>query len=138
MRVPLLLICNSIIEPGVNPVLGGQKDVPATVMEVLGGSWINNTLGRSLLSVQDGHAFFIQGKNFGFIEDGVFLLRTRNIASNLYNYSNLMALPDESIVKEKLINKSLSYLKVTHYLIAKRQVTLPASIPVAPLKKAQE
>ena len=87
-RVPLLLVCPGVVEPGVDYKIGGQKDVVATVMDVLGGDWINNTLGTSMMTAGDGHALFIRNASLGIINHGKYLTINEENGDILYPFND--------------------------------------------------
>lgn len=128
-HTPLLLIDKDVIEPGVSDRVGGQKDIVATIMDVLGGSWINNTMGRSLMCDKPEHALFVSGPMTGFIFKDHFLLVGRNGKSSLYALNDM----SKPLVNDKLLKDMVSYSKAlmtsTHFLIRSRLVGLPELIP---------
>ena len=125
-HVPLLLFCPGIIEPGVSERIGGQKDIIATVMNVLGGEWVNNTLSRSLL-IDSGNncALVVQGESFGFITDDYYLIYGRNRDIRLYDTDTLKSLPETADIKGSLLKSAASLLSTTYHLVMTRQVKLP-------------
>ncbi len=121
-RVPLLLVGPGVVQPKITQRVGGQPDITATVMDMLGGNWINNTLGQSLLNDQSGHALFIEGHAFGFVANDRYIIRNRNGNINLYNLNDLTPIPIES---KDMTNNALTLLSATHYLITNRLVGIP-------------
>jgi len=122
-HVPLLLTCPGIIEPGVCEHIGGQKDVVATVMDMLGGGWINNTLGRSLLDKDYiGHALVVEGKAYGFVYDNFYFMHSRSHDAALFNLPDLVQVTDNSNLLDCMNYSVKALLSTTNHLIVSRMV----------------
>ena len=121
-RVPLLLISQGLIDPSVSHRIGGQPDITATVMDILGGNWINNTLGQSLLNDNPGYALFIEGKTIGFVTNDSYMIRSRDGICNLYNLNDFSPAIDMPDVLQSMTNDAVTLLSATNYLISKRLV----------------
>jgi phosphoglycerol transferase MdoB-like AlkP superfamily enzyme len=125
-HVPLLLVDSKLIEPGVNGTLGGQKDIVATIMALLGGEWINNTLGANLRAPGTyPHALFVEGRQSGFINDGMFLHSGRRGKPLLYKMDNLMEPVEDNTSLQMLQGNSDALLAAAYHLIQERRVGLP-------------
>jgi len=127
-HVPLLMISEDRIEPGVSSRAGGQKDIVATVMDALGGAWINNTLGNSLLMDKGiPHALFIEGRQTGFIMKDLFYFDSGvGARSELFELGSYLPSKDNSALADKMAQYSKGLLAATHYLVKSRMVGLPA------------
>lgn len=125
-RTPLLIVCPSVIEPGVSDRIGGQKDITATVMDILGGEWINNTLGRSMLDNDyAGHALFVEHEAYGFITGDYYLMHSLSGKNTLYDLQNLEPAQTEEEVLNSMFRNARALLSATLHLITTRQVELP-------------
>ncbi|NQU05352.1 MAG: sulfatase-like hydrolase/transferase [Calditrichaeota bacterium] len=125
-NTPLLLYCPDIIEPGISDHIGGQKDITATVMDVLGGEWVNNTLGRSLLDADySGHALFVERESYGFIIENYYLMRGQTGSLSLYNMPSLKLINNHDDIKTSMQLSAEALLSATLNLIETRQVRLP-------------
>jgi phosphoglycerol transferase MdoB-like AlkP superfamily enzyme len=122
--IPLLLIGPGI-DPGKSDLIGSLKDVTATVMDVLGGEWINATMGQSMLTDPPGYALFVEGQSFGYIEDDVYLVKRRDGSLRLYQYPGLDEVEGELSRIESMEEVVQTYLAATHYLIFDRKGGLP-------------
>ncbi len=128
-HIPLLLLCPGVIRPGRSDRVGSQKDIVATVMDILGGEWINNTLGESLLKEGDEHALFHHAGAIGFIRDDLYALRTRSGRTQLYALPDLSPVVGKEDIAEQMLTDFHAFLAVTYRLIATRQYGLPDSPP---------
>ena len=127
-RVPLLLIDEGVISPAVSDRVGGQKDIVATVLGVLGGTWVNNTLGIDLRSdVGTPHALFIEGRATGFISPPYFLLRSGHDHPALYRFDNLSLPVIEDNLTNEMIRYSKALLSTTYYMVTSMSVGLPVT-----------
>jgi phosphoglycerol transferase MdoB-like AlkP superfamily enzyme len=124
-HIPLLMICPGVIEPGRNARVGSQKDIVATVMDILGGEWINNTLGESLLKEGDEHALFHHAGAIGFIRGDFYALRTRDGKTQLLALPDLSPVAGQGNVADRMLSDFHAFLAVTYRLIATRQYGLP-------------
>jgi len=126
-HVPLLLFYPDVIDTGVNRCISSQKDIPATVMHLLGGQWINNTLGHNLLDTgYVNHALFYSEEGaLGFIFEDFYLLLGSAGDVNLYELSSLAPVVDRPDLVEFMSNKSKALLSTSNYLITSRLVGLP-------------
>lgn len=124
-RVPLLMIDPGLIEPGISEHIGGQMDITATIMDVLGGQWINNTLGVSLLNDKPGHAIFIREEAVGFILNEYYLLKGFDGNLSLFKLDD----PDNEIKNDELVVKMNDYSEALfssfYNLVKSRQAGLP-------------
>jgi len=149
-HVPLLLIDKNVIQPGISSSVGGQKDVAATIMDVLGGRYINNTLGTSLIAGNAvPHTLFIEGNMTGFIlstpndyssktsikaagkvlSTPIYLLQSKHRKPMLYRL-NYLSEPIINVEKAKeMITYSDALLTATYHLVKSRQVGLPVTAP---------
>lgn len=125
-HTPLLLFCPGVIEPGIDERIGAQKDILATVMNILGGEWINNTFSRSLLDDnRTGCAMFVEGRAYGYIKDGYYLMHSRSGETNLLDLNTLEPLRDKGNVAASMMLSARAFLTATHYMIATRKIGLP-------------
>jgi len=124
-RTPLLLICPGQLEPDVSNRMGSQIDVVATVMDILGGQWINNTLGESLLKPGDNHAIFHHSGALGFIRDNYYFLRTRDGDKHLFVYPSLQPVLDQPERIQQLYLDFAAFTITTHYIITSRLQGIP-------------
>ncbi|MCF7809493.1 sulfatase-like hydrolase/transferase [bacterium] len=124
-RVPMLIIDAELIEPGVSDHIGCQMDVTATIMDILGGSWINNTYGVSLLNDKPGHALFIREEAVGFIHNDYYLLKGFDGNFSLFRLED----PDHKIKNNELSIKMNDYSEAMfssfYFLIKSRLAGLP-------------
>jgi len=127
-RTPLLLIDRGAVPVGVSDVVGGQKDIVATVMDVLGGNWINNTLGTSLLDRGPNfHALFVEGRATGFIYPPYYLYRDGRDRSMLYDLKDITLPFTDEVASRMMDNKTTALLSTTYFMIQSRQVGLPSN-----------
>ena len=124
-RVPLLLLCEDLIEPSVRLRVGGQPDVVATIMGLLGGKWINNTLGQNLLDNGSGFALFVEGDAYGFIINDNYLVNNRNSKATLYNLPDYTVITDQSPMSNSMQNQAVGILAAANYMLIDRLVGLP-------------
>ncbi|NQU05957.1 MAG: hypothetical protein HQ568_07675, partial [Calditrichaeota bacterium] len=125
-NTPLLLYCPDIIEPGISDHIGGQKDITGTVMDILGGGWVNNTLGRSLLDADySGHALFVERESYGFIIENYYLMRGQTGSFSLYDMPSLKLINNHDDVETSMQLSAEALLSATLNLIETRQVRLP-------------
>lgn len=129
-RVPLLLIAPGRIEPGISTLTGSQKDVVATIMDALGGTWINNTLGKSLLDTDIQEAIFLRDESIGVIHEDYFLAKTPGTGTKLFKFnkdnpfSEIRETINDSLAHEMTLHSD-ALLSATYYLIHDRQCGLP-------------
>jgi len=121
-RIPLFISCPGTIEPGISENIGSLKDITTTVMEVLGGEWINATMGKSMLSDPPERAFFVEGNSFGMIAGDRYLMQRRDGGLILYTYPQLMPVLDDLGRVKDMENYAQTFLAATHYLIFDRKV----------------
>jgi phosphoglycerol transferase MdoB-like AlkP superfamily enzyme len=124
-NTPLLIYCPALIIPGVSDKIGGQKDLTATVMDILGGEWVNVTLGRSLLDDDSkGHALFVEHESYGFIVDNYYLMRGQTGSMTLLSLPDLNTLSEHEDVRMSMQTSAEALLSSTLNLIETRQVRL--------------
>ena len=115
-----------MIEPGVDFTMGGQKDITPTIMDILGGGWINNTLGNSLLATGGvRHALFVEGKQRCFIYKDRFLHDGRRGETLLYNLGDLMQPIEDEPALDMMRHYADALLTATYHLVHSRSVGLP-------------
>ncbi|MCF7810391.1 LTA synthase family protein [bacterium] len=124
-NTPLLIYCPALIKPGVSDKVGGQKDLTATVMDILGEEWVNVTLGRSLLDKNNnGHALFVEQEMYGYIVDNYYLIRGQTGSFSLYNLPEQNILTGYEDIKKSMQTSAEALLSATLNLIETRQVRL--------------
>ncbi len=123
--IPLLLVAPGVIEPGVSERIGGQKDLTATVMDVLGGEWINATLGSSLLKPGLDHALMVEGQRFGYLEEDLYLIKHRDGRLSLYSYPECELIPTAPAQSEILERHAQALLTAATALVFERRAGLP-------------
>ncbi|MBU1650714.1 LTA synthase family protein, partial [bacterium] len=129
-RTPLLLVCPDVLDPGISSRIGSQIDVTATVMDILGGEWVNNTLGASLLREGDNHAIFHHSGVLGFIRGDYYFIRSRDGQKHLYAYPGLEPVLEQSGLAEQLYRDFAAFTITTHHLISARLQGVP-ELPVS-------
>ncbi len=129
-HVPLLLVDDSLVPPGVSRRVGGQKDIVATVMDALGGVWVNNTLGVDLRSSEAApHALFIEGRATGFILPPYLLLERRFGNPTLYRFDDDSSRIDDAEIVSRMKVYSNALLSTTYAMVKTMQVGLPDITP---------
>lgn len=123
--VPFLLTGNDCVKNGIYRNLGGQKDITATIMDVLGGKWVNNTLGTSLLSNNTGFAMFIEGGSVGLIEGNSYYIRERDVRTSLYKLPGMSLIENNSEAISDRLLLADAFLSATHNMIMNRLVSPP-------------
>lgn len=127
-RVPLLLVCEDIIEPSVKHRIGGQPDVVATIMDLLGGKWVNNTLGQSLLNDNPGYALLVEGDAYGFIVNDNYFVYNRNSGSAFHELPEYKVIIDQMESQRSMQDQAISMLSAAKYMLIDRLVGLPELI----------
>lgn len=74
-RVPLILFAPGSVEPRTDHRLGGQIDVPATVLGLLRLPYVDNTLGIDLTRAHRRFAYFCADSKLGAIERDFFWMQ---------------------------------------------------------------
>ena len=126
-HTPLLLIDRGVVPVGVSDVVGGQKDIVASVMDVLGGDWINNTLATSMFdSGRNSHALFVEGRATGLIYPPYYFYKDGRDRSMLYNLKDITLPFTDGEVSRMMDNKTTALLSTTYFMVQSRQVGLPS------------
>lgn len=124
-HVPLVIHAPELLEPAVLDTVGGQVDVTATVMDLLGGEWVNSSFGTSLFRRNRHRALIVKDVEEGIIEGDRFMIRNRDGSTLLYSYPGLQQIDGESGVMDGLLQDARALLSATHYLVTQRRVGNP-------------
>ncbi|MGC8864933.1 MAG: LTA synthase family protein [Bacteroidales bacterium] len=88
-HIPLLLFTpGGQLRPTIIYTPGSQTDLFATLMEILGFSYINNTAGTDLLHQPMGFTFFGADDKLGILTDSLFLILKDDQLLALYNLTD--------------------------------------------------
>ncbi|MFH0883407.1 MAG: sulfatase-like hydrolase/transferase [bacterium] len=124
-HVPLVLHGPGLLQPEILDPVGGQVDVTASVMDLLGGEWINASYGSSLFRPGHHRALIVKDVEEGLIEGDRFLIRNRDGSTNLFSYPGLEHIENEDNVMDRLRVEARAMLSSTHHLVSLRLVGDP-------------
>lgn len=124
-RIPLVIHAPGLHAPEVLHRVGCQVDVTATVMDLLGGSWVNASFGTSLLRPNHHRALMVKDVEEGLIEGNRLMIRNRAGKLDMYSYPGLEPVEGEEKQRERLLQDARALLSASHHLIALRVVGDP-------------
>jgi phosphoglycerol transferase MdoB-like AlkP superfamily enzyme len=124
-HIPIIIYAPNLIKPQIVTNFGTQMDIFPTLMNILGISYINNTVGIDLLKEKRPFSYYSQHSTLGAVSDSFYLISMKDGKSKLFKYRNNFDLTDYSsqypeIVKEMEIY-SKSNIQTSMWLIKSKK-----------------
>ncbi len=110
-HIPILMYAPKILQAHVVENFGTQMDIFPTLMNILGVSYINNTVGIDLLKEKRPYSFYSQHSTLGAVSDSFYLISMKNGQSKLFKYRNNFDTKDYSAEYPEIVNQMLTYTK---------------------------
>lgn len=123
-HVPCYFYSKKMIEPSINRKLGSQTDILPTLMNVLGISYVGNTLGFDLLKEKRRYVVFSQDHKLCILNKDKVLIQRKGGTSSLYNYSKVNRdtvnlIQKHSALTDSMLDYGASLLRLTKLMIEK-------------------
>ncbi len=125
-HVPLLIYCSdSTFSAAQNKNFGMQTDIYPTLMDMVGISYVNNTLGVNLLKHKRPFAYFSQDNRLCVIGPDTYLVIDKYGSEYVYKRKPEYVLQPtgiNSVIVDSMKSYAYSMLQTTQYLIEKKLV----------------
>ncbi|MEI6575372.1 MAG: sulfatase-like hydrolase/transferase [Bacteroidota bacterium] len=127
-HTPLYIYCPWDSVPKVYGKLGMQIDITPTILDILGFSYINNTLGIDLFRESRPFAYFNGDTRLGCIDHEYFYIRSKDGRESLFQYKtgNQQNYATSNKEKAAAMKKYMfSNMQVTQYMIKHSLTGIP-------------
>lgn len=126
-HIPCLIYSPYHVSPGIDTSVHSQVDILPTVLDLLNLSTVHSSFGISMLSNNEGFAFFSTGNLFGWVRNNWLLVGDYDKSIGLYNIKDdkelfVNKLDNEKQVVEVLRREKLAYLQTAVSLLKNNKV----------------
>ena len=130
-HVPLMFFSPKHIQPKVDSNLALQIDIPATTFAMLGGTYVNNTLGINLLENNREFAYFSADNKYGCLNNEYYYQLNNGGVEGLYKYKSRDLenhISSNKALAAKMKEYMFSMLQTTQFMLFEHQTALPTIV----------